>query len=122
MSPTDQSYKNQSYKDLFESIESAHQYVNLLGEVVADAKTNLDAGLDEETLSQFPRQRDALRLASYNLQKLGIHMGASSRILNDLRSIRRLLFHEREDTRRKRIESSSLQVGATEKHSAYPKV
>jgi hypothetical protein len=38
---------------------------------------------------------DALRLALYNLEKLEFHFHKSVRILNDLRSLRRLLFEER---------------------------
>jgi hypothetical protein len=38
---------------------------------------------------------DALRLAVYNLEKLEMHVNRSSRILNDLRTLRRLLFEER---------------------------
>jgi len=36
-----------------------------------------------------------LRLALYNLEKLAIHMNKSRRVLNDLRSLRRLLLEER---------------------------
>jgi hypothetical protein len=38
---------------------------------------------------------DALRVAAYNVEKLEFHLNRSSRILNDLRSLRRLLFEER---------------------------
>jgi hypothetical protein len=39
---------------------------------------------------------DALRIALDNLEKLELHVNRSSRILNDLRSLRRLLFEERD--------------------------
>lgn len=34
-------------------------------------------------------------MALYNLEKLEVHLSRSSRILNDLRTLRRLLFEER---------------------------
>jgi hypothetical protein len=36
-----------------------------------------------------------LRIVAYKLEKLAQHMKQSQRILNDLRSLRRLLFEER---------------------------
>lgn len=80
--------------NLFESIESAYQYITLLAEVADDTKEELDIHINSEESSRFPRRLDALRLASYNLAKLRIHIGTTTRILNDLRSIRRLLFQE----------------------------
>jgi hypothetical protein len=41
------------------------------------------------------RRLDALRVAAYNVEKLEFHLSRSTRILNDLRSLRRLLFEER---------------------------
>jgi hypothetical protein len=80
---------------LFDSIESAHDYIALLTEVVSDVKRDLEADSKAGSRSQNPRRLDAIRLAMYNLDKLHRHMSASARILNDLRSIRRLLFEER---------------------------
>ena len=81
---------------LFDSIESAHQYVQLLAEVVLEVKKDLENDKSPDQGSQFPRRQDAIRLALYNLEKLQRHMRASSRILNDLRSLRRLLLEERQ--------------------------
>ena len=36
-----------------------------------------------------------MQLVSYNLAKLALHMGTSRRILNDLRTLRRLFLQER---------------------------
>jgi hypothetical protein len=80
---------------LFDTIESAHQYVQLLAEVVSDSRNDLEREVSREQATQFPRRLDAVRLALYNLDKLQLHMKAGSRILNDLRSLRRLLFEER---------------------------
>jgi hypothetical protein len=41
------------------------------------------------------RRKEALLLVSYNLAKLNLHITTSRRILNDLRSLRRLLLAER---------------------------
>ena len=38
---------------------------------------------------------EALKLALYTLNKLEFHMQRSGRVLNDLRTLRRLLFEER---------------------------
>jgi hypothetical protein len=81
--------------DLFDSIESAHDYVTLLNDVVMAVKRDLESDLTGGDILQSTRRLDAIRLASYHLDKLQVHMTASARILNDLRSIRRLLFEER---------------------------
>ena len=41
------------------------------------------------------RRKEALLLVSYNLAKLNLHITSSRRILNDLRTLRRLLLAER---------------------------
>jgi hypothetical protein len=79
----------------FESIESAHEFVGLLAEAVAAAKQDLEGDVQREAASKFPRRLQALRLALYNVEKLQLHMAKSRRILNDLRTLRRLLFEER---------------------------
>jgi hypothetical protein len=79
----------------FESIESAHEFVALLSETVRDAKKEVAADVQRESGSEFPRRLDALRTALYSMEKLELHMNQSRRILNDLRSLRRLLFDER---------------------------
>jgi len=80
---------------LFDTIESAHEYIKLLSEVASDAKRDLEADVSSQDGVHPSRTQDAIRLASYKLDRLQLHMSASSRILNDLRSIRRLLFQER---------------------------
>jgi len=79
----------------FESIESAHEFVGLLAEAVAAARQDLEGDVQREAASKFPRRLQALRLALYNVEKLQFHMAKSRRILNDLRTLRRLLFEER---------------------------
>ncbi|MGD0569415.1 MAG: hypothetical protein ABSA78_13515 [Candidatus Sulfotelmatobacter sp.] len=79
----------------FDSIESAHEFVALLVETVRDAKRDVEADIQRESDSAAPRRLDALRTTLYSMEKLELHMNKSRRILNDLRSLRRLLFEER---------------------------
>jgi hypothetical protein len=80
---------------VFDSIESAHQFVALLGKAVQEARKEIEGDVQRELSSNAPRRLDALRIAVYSLQKLELHVNRSGRILNDLRSLRRLLFEER---------------------------
>ncbi len=80
---------------VFDSIESAQGFVGLLSETVSEAKKDVDAEVEKALDSQSGRRLQALRMVSYNLEKLAVHMKKSCRILNDLRSLRRLLFEER---------------------------
>lgn len=80
-------------QDEFESLESAHDFVALLAETVAEAKRELEADVQRE--ASLSRRQDALRIALYSLSKLELHVNRTSRILNDLRTLRRLLFEER---------------------------
>ena len=79
----------------FESIESAQQYLALLAQTVLEAKRDTKADIDSKATSESPRHVEALRMISYNLEKLERHVKMSRRILNDLRTLRRLLHKER---------------------------
>jgi len=83
----------------FDSIESAYDFFRILTEAVSDAKKDIDAQVQGETQrssgAQSSRHLDALRVAYYSVEKLEFHANCSRRILNDLRSLRRLLFEER---------------------------
>jgi hypothetical protein len=76
----------------FDNIESAQEYVQLLGEAVDESIRDTADDLDACTSE---RQRDGLRLVDYKLRQLRTHLTASSRILNDLRTLRRLLLNQR---------------------------
>ena len=60
---------------------------------MAEAKQELEGDVEREASAS--RRKDALRIALYNVAKLELHMNQSRRILNDLRTLRRLLFEER---------------------------
>ena len=92
----------------FESIESAHDFIGLFSDSVADAKRDIEADMQRELKTNAPRRLVALQLAAYNLEKLELHLNKSRRILNDLRSLRRLLFEERAaDSRTGQCEASA---------------
>jgi proteasome lid subunit RPN8/RPN11 len=76
----------------FDNLESAQQFVELLAEAIEEARREVDA---EMAAAQPERRLQALQLVSFKLGKLSGHMGNSRRILNDLRTLRRLLYGER---------------------------
>jgi len=78
-----------------ESIESAHEFVTLLAKVVLETKHDLEVDIQRETGGNFPRRLKALKIVKYKLRTLESHLENLARILNDLRSLRRLLFGER---------------------------
>jgi hypothetical protein len=81
--------------DQFESLESAYDFVALLADTVTEAKRELESDVKRESTSNSSRRLDALRIAQYNVGKLELHVNRTKRILNDLRTLRRLLFEER---------------------------
>jgi hypothetical protein len=78
----------------FESIESAHEFVTLLNDIIIETKREIATDVQRQSNSNT-RRSDALRVTLYSLEKLELHMNKTRRILNDLRSLRRLLFEER---------------------------
>lgn len=86
---------NRSTENPFESIESAHAFVTLLATTIGEAKRDLQIDIERETTQNLSRRLDALRVAVYNLEKVELYMNRSRRVLNDLRTLRRLLFEER---------------------------
>ncbi len=81
----------------FDNVENAQEYVRLLSEAVAEAKRDLEADIAAATDARYRRRLEAQRLALYKLEKLEQHLKASGRMLNDLRTLRRLLFEERHE-------------------------
>ena len=79
----------------FDNIESSHHYVSLLAEAIAEALEEVESDISLAGAELADRRQDALRIVHLNLTKLNGHMTASSRILNDLRTLRRLLLDER---------------------------
>lgn len=79
----------------FDNIESSHEYVRLLAEAVTLTLAEVESEIALAGSNIPERRKEALRLVAFKLNKLSSHMKASRRILNDLRSLRRLLFEER---------------------------
>jgi hypothetical protein len=79
----------------FDSIEGSHEYVALLAEALAEARRDVEEEVIVAERDGAERRKEALLLISYNLAKLNLHITSSRRILNDLRSLRRLLLSER---------------------------
>ena len=80
----------------FDSIESSHEYVTLLAEAIEEAREDVEADIALAIKERAERRKEALQLVSYNLAKLTLHITTSRRILNDLRTLRRLLLAERQ--------------------------
>jgi|SRR5579863_4071936 len=81
----------------FDTIESAQEFLVLLREAVDEAKRTSEADILEPGLKEG-RQLDAVRLVLYKLDKLEQHLKVSARLLNDLRTLRRLLLEERSES------------------------
>jgi hypothetical protein len=79
----------------FDSIEGSHEYVALLAEAIHEARRDVEQELAAAEHDGADRRKEALLLVSYNLAKLNLHITSSRRILNDLRTLRRLLLAER---------------------------
>ena len=78
----------------FDSIEGSHEYIALLAESLDEARRDVEAEIVAAERDHAQRRKEALLLVSYNLAKLNLHITTSRRIMNDLRSLRRLLLAE----------------------------
>lgn len=79
----------------FDNIESAEQFVELLTEAIEESRRDVDADIALSKGNSSGRSKKALQLVSVNLAKLSQHMTKSRRILNHLRTLRRLLLQGR---------------------------
>ena len=79
----------------FDSIEGSHDYVCRLGQAVDDAICHVESDIRAAVANGAERRVEALRIAAYKLVLLRGHFVASRRLLNDLRTLRRLLLQER---------------------------
>ncbi len=80
----------------FDSIEGSQEYVSLLADAIEEARQDVEADISVAMAEGAERRKEALQLVSYNLAKLTLHITTSRRILNDLRTLRRLLLAERQ--------------------------
>jgi formiminotetrahydrofolate cyclodeaminase len=89
---------NESLQTPFDSVENAQQYIRLLVETIAEAKAEIAADLASGAEGQLQRRLQALQIVQFKLDKLEHHLKTSGRLLNDLRTLRRLLLDERPET------------------------
>ena len=79
----------------FDSIEGAHDYMNILAattlEAMAELKRDRDIALRDGDL----RRAQAIDLAMFKLKTLCCYLYKSRRTLKDLRILRRLILNER---------------------------
>jgi formiminotetrahydrofolate cyclodeaminase len=80
----------------FDTVESAQQFVELLIEAIDESRRDVDADIALSDRNGSKRSKQALQLVSANLAKLSQYMTTSRRILNHLRTLRRLLLEERQ--------------------------
>ena len=81
----------------FDNIESSHEYVGLLAEAIDEAVASIDEEIAVAAAEGAQRREQALKLVAYKLTKLRDNMTQSRRLLNDLRTLRRLLLAERRE-------------------------
>jgi phospholipid N-methyltransferase len=79
----------------FDSIESAQDFMNLLATEIQDSVRDLDESRTAALNAGDRRRVQAIDMALYKLKILNGYVHKSSRLLNDLRSLRRLLLQER---------------------------
>jgi hypothetical protein len=79
----------------FDSIEGAYEYVSLLCQALEEARESVQEDVAKAREIGATRRLDALKIVTYKLDRLEDHLIASRRLLNDLRTLRRLLLEER---------------------------
>jgi hypothetical protein len=82
-------------KSPFATIESALQFFELLDTAVSEAADDVARDVTNSTAVDNVRRIEALQLVAYKLERLDSHVGSCRRLLNDLRTLRRLLHGER---------------------------
>jgi hypothetical protein len=81
----------------FDNIESGLEYVNYLLEATEEAQKQIETEIERTTDATLARRRQALQLVRHKLVTLASHVSKSRGILNDLRTLRRLLLGERRE-------------------------
>jgi hypothetical protein len=79
----------------FDSIEGSLEYTGLLRDAIETNKRSVEAQALAAQAEGAARRLEALQLVAYKLDRLAWHIDGSRRILNDLRTLRRLLLGER---------------------------
>jgi site-specific recombinase XerD len=79
----------------FDSIESAHDFMNVLAETVLVVMQDLHRDYQIAIAEGEERRARAIELALFKCKTLNCYVTKSRRNLNDLRTIRRLILNER---------------------------
>jgi len=79
----------------FDRIEGTLEYIGLLRETIQTTKIEVQRDVVHAQSERAERRLQALHLVTYKLERLGRHIDSSHRLLNDLRTLRRLLLGER---------------------------
>jgi len=90
---------NDELETPFDSIEGSYQYVDMLAEAIEEARRDVEEEVALAEQERADRRKQGLLLVSYNLAKLEGHITTSRRILNDLRTLRRVLMSERKSAK-----------------------
>jgi hypothetical protein len=80
----------------FDSIESAQDFMKVLADTILDSMKDLNGDRQAALQEGEPRRAEAIGLAIYKLKTLNCHIHKSRIILNDLRTVRRLILNERQ--------------------------
>lgn len=80
----------------FDSIESAQDFMKVLADTILDSMKDLNQDQQAAVQEGQPRQAQAIELAIFKLKTLSCHVHKSRIILNDLRTVRRLILNERQ--------------------------
>ena len=80
----------------FDSIEDAHQYIGMLRDLVDETQTEVHDDMRNAQAAGAVRRVEALYVVVQKLGQLDHHLNGARRTLNDLRTLRRLMFAERE--------------------------
>ena len=79
----------------FDRIEGSLEYIGLLRETIETTASEIQKEVVRAESERAERRLQALHLVTYNLERLSRHIDSSHRLLNDLRTLRRLLLDER---------------------------
>jgi len=80
----------------FDSIESVQDFMTILADTILDSMKDLNRDRELAVQDGEDRRARAIELAQYKLKMLGCYVHKSRQALNDLRTIRRLIFSERQ--------------------------
>lgn len=79
----------------FDRIEGTLEYIGMLRETIQTTKIEVQTEVVHAQSVRAERRLQALHLVTYKLERLSRHIDSSHRLLNDLRTLRRLLLSER---------------------------